>query len=424
MPPKSPDPSSPGHSERSRSALASEPSAALFGLLALGLPLCLWAIHHGLGHESDIRFFYDWYLAFRGDSAFYRDGPGINYPIVGVLFVCGPARAFDALFGSGGPVDFETYRCVLKATLVLSEVALIPVVAGLARALGCQRPRTLALLLYVLPSTWATGALFGQIDVVSTTLLIVAAWALVRFRQRGTPQALVLGVLALTAALLTKQLTWFCAPSLGVLALIGLFRRRSPGLWAFALASPVLLFVADPFLDLPAGYVSHLHFILVGGGSAHGDLVVASGASIWSVFYSGGTRSEDVHLLVSSFVWGWIFWALSQALVLWRLRRAHFSNRAFIWWAGMSQLAMYSLMTGVHERYFAHAIPFLFLAHLELRSRRGVALLSLSVVSGVYVVATIVPALQWSVLGRAQPVALFTLAYLLWELNPFAQRQM
>ena len=393
-----------------------EPSPKLFALLAAALPLLLWLFHHGVGHEGDIRFFYDWYLAFRQGAAFYRDGPGINYPILGVLLVCGPARLVESLVSSNDALDFDTFRSVLKASLVLWEVAFIPVVAGLARALGTKRPRLLALFLYLLPSTWATGALFGQIDIAGTTFLVAAAWALIRFRESGEPRSFLLGVATLSAALLTKQLTWFCAPALVALALVALWRWRNPKLWAVALLSPLLLIIADPFLELPTGYASHLHFILLGGGSSHGDLVVASGASIWSVFYTGGTLSEDVRFAgVSSFTWGWILWGAVQLIVLWRLKRERFSSRAFVWWAGMSQLAMCTLMTGVHERYFAHAIPFLVLVS-QLRSRRGAALGFVAVACGVYVVATIVPALQWTVLGRAQPVALVMLGYLVWAL--------
>lgn len=395
----------------------SEPSAKLFALLAIALPFALWFFHHGVGHEGDIRFFYEWYLSFREGADFYRDGPGINYPILGVLFVCGPARLFETFTSEAGALDFDTFRTVLKASLVLWEVALIPTVAGLARALGSKRPRLLALFLYLLPSTWATGALFGQIDIAGTTFLLAAAWALLRFRESGEPRSFIVAVLTLTAALLTKQLTWFCAPALVALAVVALWRWKNPRLWAVALLSPLLLIVADPFLELPAGYASHLHFILAGGGSAHGDLVVASGASIWSVFHTGGTLSEDVRFAgVGSFTWGWILWGAAQLIVLWRLRRERFSTRAFLWWAGMSQLAMCTLMTGVHERYFAHAIPFLVLAS-ELRTRRGAALVFVAVACGVYVVATIVPALQWTVLGRAQPVAVVMVGYLVWALG-------
>ncbi|MCZ7685206.1 MAG: hypothetical protein M5U28_43105 [Sandaracinaceae bacterium] len=58
--------------------------------LACALPLALFAIHRELGHAGDLGFFHEWYLALREGSAFYRDGPGLNYPIVGVLLVCGP----------------------------------------------------------------------------------------------------------------------------------------------------------------------------------------------------------------------------------------------------------------------------------------------------------------------------------------------
>ncbi|MEZ4252682.1 MAG: hypothetical protein R3B99_31110 [Polyangiales bacterium] len=57
--------------------------------------------HAELGHRGDVAFFDAWRAAVR-EGAFYRDGPGVNYPVVGVGFVCLPE--------SFGDLPFETYR--------------------------------------------------------------------------------------------------------------------------------------------------------------------------------------------------------------------------------------------------------------------------------------------------------------------------
>ena len=40
-----------------------------FGLAAAGLPWLLFCLHHRLGHQADMRFFYDWFQAVRESAA-------------------------------------------------------------------------------------------------------------------------------------------------------------------------------------------------------------------------------------------------------------------------------------------------------------------------------------------------------------------
>lgn len=359
--------------------------APLFALLAWGLPLVLLAFHRELGQQGDIEFFHEWSRAFGESAAFYRDGPGLNYPIAGVLLVAGPAWLLERL--SRGELDLASYRLVLKSTIALGEVAFVFAAAALARALSVSRPRAFALLLYLLPTTWAGGAYFGQIDPFGSALLCASAAALIAYRERGHRGALALGLAALIGAILTKQLTWFAAPGLALLAALGLARHRDRIAIAMALASPLLLFVADPFLTLPAGFRSHLAFVLL-RGSAHGELAVASGASLWAFFARGGTLAAEVRLLgVASDVWGWALFGLAMAIALRQLRRARFSSRGSIALSGFACLAMATLLTGVHERYLAHAAPLLLLADASPQ-RRALGVLT-ATVAGVFVLTTL-----------------------------------
>lgn len=361
-----------------------------FAALAVGLPIAFWAAHHPHGHEGDIGFFYEWYLAFRDGAAFYRDGPGVNYPILGALAVCGPATLVDRLIGS--PLDLGGYRLVLKATLVLGEIAFAFAAAALAGALGAKRPRALALVLLALPSTWAVGAWFGQLDGWGSALLLTSAWALVRHHQGGRGRHLAYGLAALHAALLLKQLAWFAAPGLGLLAAAGLRRHGDRRAWAFALSSPVVWLLADPLLTLPDGYHSHLWFVISGGGSDHGRLAIASGASLWALVAPGGTPADAIRFAgLDSFAWGWIAWTAAMGAGLSRVRRAGWSNASLVALAGIGHLAMATLLTGVHERYLAHAIPLLILADANAPAWRRALGGITGALSGAFVLATVDP---------------------------------
>jgi hypothetical protein len=355
-----------------------------FVALSVVLPLGLLALHRTLGHQGDLRFFFDWYCAVTASPAFYRDGPGVNYPILGVLVLAAPARLVEAL---GATIDFERYRDVVKLTLAAAEVLLVLVAARLGRALGLRRPRLAAVGLWLLPSTWAMGAWFGQIDVVGTLLLLLAAWAAAEHAQAAARGDGVVGLgwlglalVALDGAVLTKQLTLFSVPAVALMLVPGLVLawRRGRRPWielALVVLSPALLFAADPFLELPAGYRSHLWFVLAGGGSAHGDVLVATGANLWSLFYEPNTSSRTTLLggapvrawALALYVGAWLICLACAAVEARRLARAPGELAArlralathCVVLAGVSNLAMVVLLPGVHERYLVHGAPFL-----------------------------------------------------------------
>ncbi|MEZ4338004.1 MAG: hypothetical protein R3B82_15395 [Sandaracinaceae bacterium] len=396
--------------------------AHAFVALAVAFPVALWAAHHGLGHEGDIAFFADWYRAFRDGPGFYRDGPGLNYPILGVLVVCGPAWLVERVT----LLDDAGLRFVLKATLVALEALQALAAAGLAGALGARRPRGIGLGLALLPSTLTGGAWFGQIDPATTALLLASAWGLVVFHRRGELRAFALGLLALAAALLTKQLAWLSAPALVGLAGIGLLRHRSGRALALAAATPLLLFAADPLLVLPPGYATHLGWVAFGGGSDHGALAVASGASVWSLFVRGGTLASDVEVAgVSSAVIGGLVFAAVQLAALARAWKHRGRAITWVWLAGIAQLAMATLLTGVHERYFVHAIALLYVVSFASADRlRRMATLTVAAAAGLFVLVTITPPLDDTVLGRPEPLALLGLGWLALEcaLGPPSRR--
>ncbi len=214
---------------------------------------------------------------------------------------------------------------------------------------------------------------------LGTLWLVIAALGAVKLGESLSSTRrfgwLLVCLAGLHLAILTKQLTFFSIPFL-VLALgLGLsvmVRAESGRLgWAalaITLVSPLLWFIPDLFLTLPDGYGSHLVFVLTGGGSAHGDIVCASGASLWALIYPGSAVSSRETLLAGVPVrtWALTLFGLSQLLLLACLVRARgvaAANRSklAITFMGLSNLAMTTLLTGVHERYLVHGVPFLVL---------------------------------------------------------------
>jgi hypothetical protein len=378
--------------------------------LAAALPIALGLVHLRLGHAGDVEFFHRWYQAVSEGPAFYRDGPGLNYPIVGVLLVTGPSCLVERALGHA--LSLAAYTLVLKATLIAGEIALLRLAASLARALGHARPRRLALLLYLLPSTWAGGAWFGQIDGWGTVFLFLAALGLARYHAAARSDALALALAGLVLSALTKQLTWFALPPLAAWLGHALLRhgRRSHQLGA--LLAPLALLLPDLVLELPEGHRSHLLFVLL-HGSRHGELVVASGASLWSLIAPGGTPSSAIVWLgVPSHTWGWLAFALA-ALATAALTGRRFGPRGVVLAAALLELAMALLLTGVHERYLAHAIPLAVLARgLGPPQPAGALTVALGIFSGLFVLSTISPWMPQA-FGHPAPVALLALAWAL-----------
>lgn len=398
-------------------------SPARFRALAILLPMGLLALHRDLGHHGDIEFFHDWYLAFREGPAFYRDGPGLNYPIVGVLLACGPAWLVERL--GAGRLDLDTFRYLLKATIALGEIGFVFAARALAGAVGRARPRRFALLLYALPATWAGGAWFGQLDVWGSALLLIAAWAFVTFPHRERPlRTLLAGLLALHGAILLKQLTFFSIPGLLLLSIASLraLASRRPGgptrpAVILAALSPLIWLLADPLLVLPEGYRSHLWWVLAGGGSDHADLIVGGGASLWSLLL--GPSPGSAHAVgfagLSLFAWSIVLFALAQLPALSWLSKRRDDPRAFLLYVGYANLSMATLLTGVHERYLVHGVPFLLLGIEALRPARW-ARAGIWVITGwwgLFVLASIhFDALVLRPFRRHEPVALLLVALL------------
>jgi hypothetical protein len=134
-------------------------------------------------------------------------------------------------------------------------------------------------------------------------------------------------------------------------------------------------FLPDPFLVLPDGYASHLGFVLFGGGSAHGEVLSGNGANLWALISADPSASSlaPVFLGLSARALGFVLFGLAQAgMLAWlalAARSGGWTPGHAVLYVGLSNLAMATLLTGVHERYLVHGVPFLVLGLACARSR-------------------------------------------------------
>lgn len=367
-------------------------------------PFVWLLVHRHQGHGGDLAFFFDWLAAFRKGADFYAHGPGLNYPIVGVLLVCLPARLVEIVTGT---LDLAGFIAVHKVTLAIGESLFLWSAALLAHDLQAKHPWRIGLLVYAMPSSWAMGAYFGQIDVFGSALQLLALHLV--FHPRVAQSPWVYGALCIASffvILLTKQLAW-----LGLLPLMFAFVLRSKAqsermriargaLFALTLSLLAMLAI-DALVAWPFGLASHLLFVLNAPGSAHLDLAVANGASFWSLFVQGGTSASTS--LVGP---GWLtigrvgkaLFVVFAGLTLWmQSRGAHELRARTLSALGTIALLGAFILPGSHERYLVHALPpLLLLAFTQPRSFAAVMTCTVSVLSGVYVLASI----HWEAFDR------------------------
>ena len=388
-----------------------------FLLLALLVPWLLLPLHLGRGHAGDLDNHWRWAEQAAGSLRHaYVRAPDLNYPPLGAAALLAPA-AFA--------MTKEGYRRALKVELALAESALALGAFSLARRRRLPRPGALSLAITASPATWAVGSYFGQLDLLGAALLVGAAALAARALLGATderpgarfPLGVLAGALALgAAALLEKQLCWFAWPGVTAISLASAFvlaRRKRMRESACVLAATVgslgLLLLPDLLLSHPPG--THTLIALVWSRGPHHADMLGNGPNLWGLLHRGATDSSHTPLVAG----GWLspyaagliaFFTVQLLLGALGLRHLlargldHFASeegaaallRACVLWAGLSSLAMGTLLAGSHERYLAHAFPLLALAVEGPRVRAFV--LAASAYYGLYVLSTV----EWDVM--------------------------
>jgi hypothetical protein len=314
---------------------------------------------------------------------------GCNYPPLGAIASAGALHALGAAKEALG-WDALSLANAFRAYLSLVEVATLVLTFALFRTLGVRHAPLATIGLYLLPSSWAGGALWGQIDVVTQSFLLFAAIALVavivddEIRPRRDLLLVSAGAAALVGAVMVKQLAVFSVPGLAALlliAIVAIFHRHGARwfMWAGAIAlavgGGVFGLLDRAVFALPPGYGSAVAYVW-DTGTWHSGYLFANGPNVWTFIADRNKTPSDVPvygsltprqagfaaagvvcaLLVAIF-------AIHAAIALRDRRRFALDRRLLAATAvvliGLLNLVVPLLSTGTHERYFFHAFPFL-----------------------------------------------------------------
>jgi hypothetical protein len=361
-------------------------------ILAMGI--CISAVmvlaFPKLYHLWDVPEFFKWAKIWdEGWTSIYVNCAECNYPIVG-------------MFSTAGLISFlrlaDTPDPALSFRLVLSVVDGLNVllIYLLLKELSIKDAAVKAGIIGLLVSSWAGGALWGQIDNVGQFFLLLTLLWMVKYHLSMRINFLLfLGIASVSMAfmVLTKQLIIFSFLSLELLLLTTIFLRRK---WIIAVGYSlfhftvflVFIFGWDLFLDPVNGYLTHLQLIW-GERSTHGGILSANGLNLWNLLpremnsssaspflLFNGTALEKIITPVNI---GWFLFLLLAALItvstLLKTRKLNFAESRllsreallnFILHLALINLIFNVVLTGTHERYLYHFYPFILIAFVGL----------------------------------------------------------
>ncbi len=192
------------------------------------------------GFAADLNAFRSWAadLGANGPWGAYARGYFLDY-LPGYLWILWPLSGISSALTS----SFDP-GALVKLPAILADALLILATMRLAADLGAsvRAQRNVALLLAFTPIIWLTSAVWGQVDSVGTTLLLLATSELIRGKTLRA------AALAALAAVVKPQFG-ILIPLLAALALIRARRAGDP--WGVVLAglvgTAVVSLVAFPF---------------------------------------------------------------------------------------------------------------------------------------------------------------------------------
>ncbi len=375
-----------------------------YALLVLGIVLsAILAISFPESyHHYDMSAFWKW-SQYWSESwrAIYINCDTCNYPIMGMLSSAGLLSLLGILFNS----DFHDTVFVFRLLLGLIDGGNVLLMFWLLKQLSIKHSAFWAGIVGILPSSWAGGALWGQIDGVSQCSILITVGWIVRMNKKAPPGKttfavyLAISSVMLSWIILTKQLTLFSCVPLGLLLTTNIFffSRKWSERIAYALLMMVTFVVSnvvwDSFLSLREPYVSHLYYIWK-TGSTQGGIISGNGFNVWmflgrnmssssdiAIFNNSLTKSHIV-LSITPYIAGVVLFAVFNSLTTLSLllfARKHFMGveqflnvdilSSFIFLLALVNLSFNVFLAGTHERYLYHFYPFIIVACLGLRKQ-------------------------------------------------------
>lgn len=329
--------------------------------LAAGLLLRLALAPLLRGYPIDMTDFTVWAdLAYRGGlGSFFDAGHFADYPpgYIYVLYVVGLLR--DALGLTG---DTPAAWLLIKLPALLADIALSALLARAAwRKRGAAAGATVALLMAVHPMLLVSSALWGQIDSIVTLLVALGIVSLTEGRTTRASAWLALAVLVKPQAVVFLP---FLAYSL--------WRRRQWKPWLYAAAWVVGLLVAVvlPFdaLRSPSGLWEHYRAMFESYPYAS-----LNAANLFGLL--GLNAAPDGRWIgpLTAGAWGNAFTVgalVYGGVLLKRFRQAGREQEGIAFAALLVGLLVFTLRSGMHERYGYTAAVLAVLACAYFPTRR------------------------------------------------------
>jgi hypothetical protein len=309
-----------------------------------------------------------------------------NYPFVGIFSYAGMASILGIVDDfQHGAFNYRLFLAVIDGLNVLLLYALF-------KAFQVKNGGLWAGIIGILPSSWAGGAFWAQIDDVGQFFILLSLLWIVWnhrgycvFRKKYYWLYIAVAGLFLSFAVLTKQLLLFSVFSVSLFLFIDIliYSRRWQQVFAYtSVAFGVFLIFnlfVDSLLSLEDPYFSHLLYIW-NTGSGHINQI-GNGFNIW--LFSGGdmwrssndpffwilTPKNTGIFLFMGYLSVITFSLLRQMRKVFTSKSVLFEEKDLLLWVfylALVNLGFNILLSGTHERYLYHFYPFAFLAVLGL----------------------------------------------------------
>lgn len=359
-------------------------------ICAILLPFLVIRFFPEFHHPPDLRAFRAWGEAWKMDwHTVYINCKTCNYPFIGTLL-------------SGGLMSTINYENVARTInrfryyLAIVDGLNIFIFYFILARLQVRNAPLWAGVLGLLPSSWVSSSVWGQIDGIGQLLILLFFAIFISFNAKPRPRwqtyiyFFVTGFL-LSLMLLTKQLIYFSMGALGLILLVNMVRlsRNTSNFFLYALTSAAAFLlpalVVDLNLKINPPYVSHLQYVLA-TGSQHGDKIASLGFNIWVFYTKDLLGSSHIPLQIGDlsfapltpFSGGYILFGIlvvflfSLFIINIRLQNTEtqaFNTQqiatAFVFFSFIN-LAFNLTLTGTHERYLYYFYPFIIIACLAL----------------------------------------------------------
>lgn len=347
-------------------------------LVVLIIPIVLRVLFISTYHGFDVGTFEQWIASTTPFYKVYATECYCNYPIIGLFLSTGVLK----LVGSFSL--FFLYLAIFESINALLFYFLLGF-------LNVKNKWVYTLLFVVLPSTLSGGALWGQIDHIGLTFLLILLIILAQIYQNNSIQKvtsrwhyLFIGML-FYLAVFTKQLLVFPLIPIGIAILLILYNQKNLkeaiSLLLIMLAGFLLPFIGfEAWLSYPDTYQFTHYQRILETGSDHMDIISGNGITIWQLFYQDleHPSTEKIIAFLSPKHAGLVLTFCFSAWLFFQYVKKSFSSGKAAFQIGLLCLviAVFNLtfnlfLTGTHERYLFYFYPFLILAFLGLRTTSG-----------------------------------------------------